>query len=75
MNDTARSQADSLRGRRGFLRGLLATGSGAAVLAVSSGSAVAAVSGAAEQGSEEPEASKGYHVTQQILDYYRTAAL
>ena len=75
MSEAAVSQADSLEERRGFLRGLLATGSGVAVLAATQGAAVAAVGDeppAAEDGSD---GSKGYHVTQQVLDYYRTAAL
>ncbi len=75
MNEAADSQADSLEERRGFLRGLLATGSGVAVLAAAQGTAIAAVEDEPKAAAEGADGSKGYHVTQQVLDYYKTAAL
>lgn len=58
--------------RRGFLRDLLATGSGlAAVAALGNAQAEAA----AESSPTEASESRGYHETQHIRDYYRTAAL
>jgi hypothetical protein len=75
MNDAAQSQADTVEERRGFLRGLLVTGSGVAVLAATSGGAAAAVADEPAAAGDEADGSKGYHVTQQVLDYYRTAAL
>jgi hypothetical protein len=75
MNEAADSQAESLEERRGFLRGLLATGSGVAVLAATQGAAIAAVKEEAESAPQDTAGSKGYHVTQQVLDYYKTAAL
>ncbi len=75
MNEAADSQAESLEERRGFLRGLLVTGSGVAALAATQGAAVAAVEEEPQVAPEGSGGSKGYHVTQQVLDYYKTAAL
>ncbi len=75
MSEAAVDQADSLEERRGFLRGLLATGSGVAVLAATQSAAVAAVDDEPRADDAGPAESKGYHVTERVLDYYRTAAL
>jgi len=58
--------------RRSFIREVVAAGSGlAAVAALGSAHADTQAEANAAQGSE----SRGYHETQHIRDYYRTAAL
>jgi hypothetical protein len=58
--------------RRGFVRDLLAAGTGvAAVAATGSGAAVAA---APATGEGEGDSARGYRETQHVRDYYRTAS-
>ena len=58
--------------RRTFLRGTVLTSAGAAVATALPG---VAVSGTAEETVSEPGSKhKGYHLTQHIVDYYKTAA-
>jgi len=61
-------------GRREFLRNTMVIG-GAAAVAVVTGEAVAAP--VAKPAAPEPTKteSKGYHVTEHIKEYYRTAGL
>lgn len=60
-------------GRREFLRNVMVTG-GAVAIAAASGQAVAAPEPKAAAPAPAPE-SKGYHVTEHILEYYRLAGL
>lgn len=59
--------------RRGFLKGVAATGGAVAASAVVSETANSAVppESKAEQGAQDTH--KGYHVTPHILDYYEKA--
>jgi hypothetical protein len=56
--------------RRKFLRGSLMTGMGVAAAATLPGTVLAAESEVAPK----EEGQKGYHLTQHILDYYKTMA-
>jgi hypothetical protein len=56
--------------RRKFLRGSLVTGVGVAAAAVLPGTVLAVESDVATK----EEGQKGYHLTQHILDYYKTMA-
>ncbi len=56
--------------RRSFLRKAAATGGGAAVVTALPGMAVAS----APEEAEQPETSKGYSLTQHVLDYYKSAS-
>lgn len=60
-------------GRREFLRNVLVTGGAAAVVAAA-GPAVAAPRDEKAPTAAKAE-SKGYHVTEHILEYYKTAGL
>ncbi len=57
--------------RRTFLRGTVLTSTGAAVAAAVPGVAMASVT---EAETEPNSKHKGYHLTQHIVDYYKTAA-
>ncbi len=57
--------------RRTFLRGTVLTSAGAAMATTIPGVAVASVT---ETESEPDSKHKGYHLTQHIVDYYKTAA-
>ncbi|MEE4375967.1 MAG: hypothetical protein V2J55_00425 [Candidatus Competibacteraceae bacterium] len=56
--------------RRHFLRTTVIAGAGVATGAVATGTAVATTE---TPPSAQPAEKKGYHVTQHIADYYRTA--
>lgn len=58
--------------RRGFLRGVVAASSSVALLGGALRSGVANASPEAVTG--QPKGTKGYQVTQHVLDYYRTAS-
>ena len=58
------------RDRRKFVKGVAVAG-GVATVAMASGGAAAALP-EGEQTKAEMESSKGYHVTQHVLDYYET---
>lgn len=59
--------------RRAFLRGALITG-GAAAAAIAAGDSLAAPQAPAVKDAQPQSAeSKGYHVTDHIRDYYKTA--
>ncbi len=57
--------------RRTFLRGTVLTSAGAAVATAVPGVAVASVT---EAETDPDSKHKGYHLTQHIVDYYKTAA-
>lgn len=69
----AKHEPQAPTGRREFLK-QIAVGSGAVAVAAVSGSALAAVEPEAVA-PELPAARKGYHETDHIREYYRTAAL
>lgn len=56
--------------RRKFLKTTAAASAGAVAATLLPGTAAADVDGGQPQGAEKP---KGYHLTQHILDYYKTA--
>jgi hypothetical protein len=60
-------------GRRDFLKGILLTG-GAAAVAVVAKDALADTE-IPEVAEQARECKKGYHITQHILDYYKTTYL
>jgi len=62
----------STTGRRGFLRGLVATGASAAAVSLVVGSDAASAS--TETAPDRPANAKGYQVTRHVLEYYRTAS-
>jgi anaerobic selenocysteine-containing dehydrogenase len=59
------------KSRREFLKGALITG-GAMAVGLAAGEVVAAPK-ATPAGAATPPESKGYHVTEHIQDYYKTA--
>jgi len=65
--DNTKSQVS----RREFVKGSLAASVGVAVAAAVPTSALAAP----EEMIEKPSKQKGYHLTNHILDYYKSAAL
>ena len=73
MSEQASHDQDTVEARRGFLRTVLATGSGAAVLGVAS-SASATVAGE-PAGGEPGVTDSGYRESQHIRDYYKSTAL
>jgi hypothetical protein len=58
--------------RRNFLRGTVITGTAAAVVTALPQAAVAE-STDEPQNADPKRGSKGYHVTQHVMDYYRSA--
>ncbi|BAU48885.1 hypothetical protein SVA_2335 [Sulfurifustis variabilis] len=67
-------QHDEPNGRREFLK-QVALGGGAAAVAAVSGGALAATDTEPPKAAAEPARPKGYHETDHIREYYRTAAL
>jgi hypothetical protein len=59
--------------RRRFLRESLTLGTGAVTLALTANTVAAAVTEQTPETIAKP-AQKGYHLTQHIADYYKTAA-
>ncbi len=63
---------ETTTGRRGFLRGVFAAGSGVAV-AATAGKLIEPETAAAASGSED-ETGRGYHLSTHIKNYYDSAA-
>jgi hypothetical protein len=67
-----RQQAGRLAGRRGFLKGVAATGGSAVLAGVFASGLVPHDPGATAARKPEPRASRGYRETDHIREYYRT---
>jgi len=66
-----KSDKQTDKGRRKFLHDTLAGGTGAALAATAPGIAMAST---VDESPAADEDSKGYRLTQHIIDYYKTAA-
>ena len=60
------------KGRRAFLRDTAAAGAGVAIATALPGTASADGSDTPDAGAASAKQQQGYHLTQHILDYYKT---
>ncbi|MDP6210100.1 MAG: twin-arginine translocation signal domain-containing protein [SAR324 cluster bacterium] len=66
------SKKETTTGRRGFLKGVVATGSGAAV-AITAAKMISPERVEASPGKDE-SSSKGYHMSEHISAYYKSTS-